>query len=104
MGDKDSNQRKLSEMLKELRLKRAKSVRRARELLKEQRKAMSAIEAVLKKGPATVPEIARLSGLSSDRVLWWIASLKKYGFVAEGEKNGQFFAYRLVKTFGQDEG
>jgi len=85
------------EILKKLRLQRAKSIQRAKELLKEQRQKISAIESALKDGPKTVPEISELTAILTPEVLWWVASLKKYGVVMEHEKRGSYFAYKLAQ-------
>lgn len=87
---------KNAQLLKELRVKRAKNIDRVRELLKAQRRIISLIEKALKDGPKTVPEISEITSLPSHEVLWWIASLKKYGIVAEAEKRESYFAYRLT--------
>ncbi len=85
------------ELLKTLRAARKETVRRVSATVKRQKKTISAITAELKKGPKTVPEIAEATGLSTAEVLWWIASLKKYGTVLEGDKQGAYFAYRLAE-------
>ena len=50
-----------------------------------------------------VPEIAAATGLDPASVLWYLASLKKYGEVAEGAADGSYFRYRLVES-GQNQG
>jgi predicted Rossmann fold nucleotide-binding protein DprA/Smf involved in DNA uptake len=90
-----------AQILKELRTQRAKSISHVRDLVKAQRQIISSIEAALKDDPKTVPEISEITGLPSHEVLWWVASLKKYGFVAEAEKRGSYFAYRLLKETAQ---
>lgn len=85
-----------AELLKRLRAERANAITRARKLLQEQRRVVSAIENALESGPKTVPEIAALTSIPAREVLWWIASLKKYGFVAEEEKRDSYFAYKKL--------
>jgi DNA-binding IclR family transcriptional regulator len=43
----------------------------------------------------TVPEIAAATGLPVSEVLWYVATLKKYGEILEGPKAGSYFRYRL---------
>jgi hypothetical protein len=45
-----------------------------------------------------VPEISQATGIPSDRVLWYLATLKKYGGIIEGEKDSGYFRYVLVET------
>jgi DNA-binding IclR family transcriptional regulator len=45
------------------------------------------------KGNGTVPEIASATGLPTEEVLLYVATLKKYGKVAEGAKDGDYFRY-----------
>jgi len=84
------------EILKKLRLQRAESVRRAKEVQKEQKQKISAIQTALKDGPKTVPEISQVTGIPTPEVLWWVASLKKYGVVMEDEQRGSYFAYKMA--------
>lgn len=93
-----------SGLSKQLRFERSNAIKRARKLLQEQRRIVSAIERALESGPKTVPEISELTSIPTREVLWWIASLKKYGFVAEEEKRESYFAYRLIKNFRISEG
>ena len=47
-------------------------------------------------GSLTVPQIAGATGLASWDVLRFVATLKKYGMVAEGAKAGSYFEYVLT--------
>jgi predicted transcriptional regulator len=62
--------------------------------LRESRK--KAIKEQLRAEARTVPEIAEATGLASAEVLWFIATLKKYGEIAEGDKDGGYFRYYLA--------
>ena len=64
--------------------------------VKKHRKAIQAIKEHLKDEARTVPEIAAATGLASSEVLWFIATLKKYGEIVEGDKNGAYFRYYLA--------
>ena len=61
--------------------------------MKEQRKIVGRIKEQLGEGPKTVPEMASALGLPSSDIMWYVAALKKYGEVAEGEKEGSYFRY-----------
>ncbi|NWF83432.1 MAG: winged helix-turn-helix domain-containing protein [Bryobacteraceae bacterium] len=62
---------------------------------KEQRDYSKAISGVLEKGARTVPEIAEASGLPSDKILWHLMAMKKYGKIAEAGRSGDYFRYEL---------
>jgi len=85
------------EELKKLRETRKKTIRSATARMKEQRKAIKAIGEQLKDNGRTVPEIARSTGMRPSEVLWLVAALKKYGTIVEGEKEGNYFQYRLSR-------
>jgi Fic family protein len=82
--------------LRELRRDRASTIEAARARLKEQKKEISLIKKALSGGPRTVPETARETGLEPARVLYYLATLMKYGEVREEEKDGRFFRYGLT--------
>ncbi|MCX5890184.1 MAG: winged helix-turn-helix domain-containing protein [Deltaproteobacteria bacterium] len=63
--------------------------------MKEQRRALKAIKEHLAGAELTVPEIAAATGLPVSEVLWYVATLKKYGEILEGTKAGAYFRYRL---------
>ncbi|MCL5098323.1 MAG: hypothetical protein M1608_12515 [Candidatus Omnitrophica bacterium] len=65
----------------------AANFRRERKLLSE----------ALCKGAATVPELARETGLPSDRVLWHIAGMRKYGLAREAGQEGDYVKFELMK-------
>lgn len=82
-------------LLKELRRTRADWVRRASATAKEQAAAVRSIKKALNPGAATVPDLAAATGLPTATVLWYLATLKKYGQVIESGKSGDYFAYAL---------
>lgn len=85
------------ELLKRLRAEHATSVERTQTLFKEQRQMQQAICKFIRETPKTVPEIAREIGKPSDEVLWFIASLKKYGIVIETGMCGDYPLYQRAK-------
>jgi DNA-directed RNA polymerase specialized sigma subunit len=86
------------EILKELRAKHAASVGRTQTLLKEQKKMQQDLLAALKGKPKTIPELAEATGLPSERVLWFMAALRKYGVVAENGMSGDYPLYENVEA------
>jgi DNA-binding IclR family transcriptional regulator len=90
------------ERLQKLRGERKAVIDAATARVKEQKKAIGAIKAALEKGGRTVPELASATGIPGAEVLWYLATLKKYGRVLEGEKDGGYFRYRLAPE-GREE-
>jgi predicted transcriptional regulator len=98
MRHDDDIKNKKKEAMKKLRIERKKWITMASNRVKEQRKERKAIKKQLENQPATVPEIAEGTGIPSDRVLWYLATLKKYGDIIEGEKDGSYFRYVLTES------
>jgi predicted Rossmann fold nucleotide-binding protein DprA/Smf involved in DNA uptake len=86
------------EALKALKATRKDQIAATTAKMKEQRKAVKAIKAHLAEAELTVPEIAAATGLPASEVLWYVASLKKYGEVLEGPKAGGYYRYRLSEA------
>ncbi len=82
--------------LKALRRERADWIARAAARVKEQKRDLKGIRQRLGQGPATVPAVAEATGLAADKVLWYLAALKKYGQVVEEGKEGGYYRYALV--------
>jgi hypothetical protein len=89
--EKDSRK----EALKKLRESRKEQIAAATARMKKHRKAVKAIREHLAGVELTVPEIATATGLLPSEVLWYVASLKKYGEILEGPKAGDYYRYRL---------
>jgi predicted Rossmann fold nucleotide-binding protein DprA/Smf involved in DNA uptake len=83
------------EALKKLRAARKAQIAAATRRMQEQRRAVKAIKARLERAELTVPEIAAATGLPVSQVLYYVATLKKYGEILEGPKDGSYFRYRL---------
>ena len=79
--------------LKKLRETRGANVAAAAEKVKMQKKALGLLRGLLTGAGKTAPELAQLSGMPASEVLWYLASLKKYGEVFEGEKDGGYYRY-----------
>ena len=49
------------------------------------------------KGSMSVPQVAAATELPTDRVLWHIAAMRKYGHLVEApERDGDYYIYTLV--------
>ena len=82
--------------MRKLRESRKDSIKATSARVKENRKAVKAIKEQLRDEARTVPEIAEATGLASAEVLWFMATLKKYGNIVEGDKDGGYFRYYLA--------
>jgi len=98
MSHDDQIKKKKKEAMKKLRNDRKEWITNASTIVKEQKKILKAIKGHLENQPATVPEISKAAGIPSDRVLWYLATLKKYGDIIEGEKDGGYFRYVLAES------
>jgi Fic family protein len=83
------------EALKKLKVARKEQIAATTARMKEQRQAVKAIKEHLEGAELTVPEIAAATGLPVSEVLWYVATLKKYGEILEGPKDGSYYRYRL---------
>jgi predicted transcriptional regulator len=95
MSQEDNGRKEKKAALKELRAARKEQIVKATARVKVQKKTLKAIKAHLEKGPGTVPEVAAATGIPTNEVLWYLAALKKYGEIVEGEKDGEYFRYAL---------
>ena len=89
--------------LKQLRRQRRQSIEKATAAMKAQRKSIEAIEATLATGPATIPEIAAHTRIPADEVLWFMATMKKYGQIVEDGKDGGYYRYATTQAANQEE-
>lgn len=81
--------------LKKLREERAWQISRSKETVKTQQQIIKRITEQIKNDGKTVPEIAQATGLPASQVLMFISTLRKYGTVAEGTKDGDYFRYQI---------
>jgi predicted transcriptional regulator len=67
--------------------------------LKAYQKELNALRkqltATLQEGPKTVPEIAQACGLETDKALWHLMAMKRYGAVGEKGQKGDYYLYGL---------
>ncbi len=92
------------EALKKLKAARKDQITAATARMKEQRQAVKAVKAQLAGAELTVPEIAAATGLPASEVLWYVATLKKYGEILEGPKAGGYYRYKLVPAAEDETG
>jgi predicted Rossmann fold nucleotide-binding protein DprA/Smf involved in DNA uptake len=95
MPDTSVESESRKEELKQLKAARKEQIVAATSRMKEQRRAVKALKEHLEGAKLTVPELAAATGLPAAEVLWYVASLKKYGEVLEGPKDGGYYRYRL---------
>lgn len=94
-SEKSANDSK--EKLKALREERGTLIERNRELLKKQNSDTGLIKKGLKDGSKTIPELAKVTGLKSDLILYYVSTMKKFGEVIEAGHSGGYFKYSLVE-------
>jgi len=92
------------EAMKRLRAAREQTIKAAAARMKKQRKAIKAIREQLEDKAGTVVEIAEATGIDSSQVLWYLAALKNYGQIVEGEKDGSYFRYQLTVGAPEEPG
>lgn len=92
------------EAMKKLRAARKETIKRAADKMKKQKKAIKDIKEQLKDKAGTVPEVAEATGIPPSEVLWYLAALKNYGQILEGEKDGSYFRYQLAGNAAEDPG
>jgi predicted Rossmann fold nucleotide-binding protein DprA/Smf involved in DNA uptake len=97
MGKENREPSSAKDDLKKLREARKDKIAAATARMKEQRKAVQALKAELRQGSKTVPELARATNQPTSQVLYYLATLKKYAEVVEGEAAGSYFQYRLAE-------
>jgi Fic family protein len=95
MSDTSLESESRKEALKQLKAARKEQIAASTLRMKEQRRAVKAIKAQLEGAELTVPEIVAATGLPSSEVLYYVATLKKYGEILEGPKDGGYYRYRL---------
>jgi predicted Rossmann fold nucleotide-binding protein DprA/Smf involved in DNA uptake len=81
--------------LKKLREERVLQISRAKETVKTQQQVIKRITDQIKNDGKTIPEISQATGLPASQVLMFVATLRKYGAVVEGTKDGDYFCYQI---------
>ncbi|RPH47182.1 MAG: winged helix-turn-helix domain-containing protein [Desulfobacteraceae bacterium] len=96
MPEDDTPKRQKADDLKALRRARKETIDRVSGRVKEQKKSLKAIRTKLENATCTVPELAAATGMAADMVLWYVAAMKKYGQIAEVEKEDGYYRYSLT--------
>ena len=99
--DKKEQAKERTRMLVELRKEYAPEVKEAQALLKENQSAQKLLGNAMRENPRSVPQLAEETGLPADKVLWHVATMKKYGLVFETglDENSEYYLYVLAKEF-----
>ncbi len=94
MSKKEENADQKAAM-KALRKERKAWIKAAAAKVKGHNSALRAIREQLKDTPRTVPEIAQGAGLSTSEVMWYVATMKKFGEILEADQDDCYFRYQL---------
>jgi len=94
--NKTEETKDLKAAMKALRQERKEWIKAAAAKVKEHNAALGAIRRALKEKPRTVPEIAQGAGLSTSKVMWYVASMKKFGEILEADQDDSYFRYQLA--------
>ena len=74
-------------------------MREIREVMREEPLVRAQILELLAEGPRSVPELAERSGLPAEEVMVWLMGMRKYGFVAETDQDGEgYYRYAAVRA------
>ena len=84
-------------LLKRLREEHKETVTRTQALLKEQKAIRRQICQHMREVPKAVPEIAEITSIPADQVLWHVTAMKKYGLVIETGMCGEYYLYQRVE-------
>ena len=102
MGQTEEEKKAQKEAMKELRKIRKQFIKSSAARLKEQNKTIKMIKEQIKDDPKTVPEISQAAGIPSSDVMWYIATMKKFGEVLEAEQDESYFRYGLADSGGDE--
>jgi hypothetical protein len=93
-GEKREARRATLRRLREERSSQVKAANAANAVVRSERKK---ILAQMGSDPASVRQVALAAGLPTDRVLWHIAAMRKYGQLVETpDKDGDHYTYVLT--------
>ncbi len=106
MDDTQQLEHAMQYALKDLRRQRRQQIGEIAERVKEQKADLKAIREYLagEGEGASPPRLAEGTGIEVSRVMWYLATMKRYGEVVEGAKDGGWFRYRLSDTTRQSGG
>jgi predicted transcriptional regulator len=92
---------KRAKLLTTLREEHAESVRRTKDLIREQNAIRKSIRQAMKGGATTVPELADATGLPSEAILWHVTAMRKHGVVVESDMSGDYYRYLLAEELAR---
>ena len=99
MSYKELSRKEKTQVLKQLRVERADTVKRTQALLKEQKAIRKKIRAALGAESKTVPQVAEIVAMPTHEVMWHISAMKKFDLVAEdGMEDFVDVLYKLVEV------
>ncbi|MCA9934538.1 MAG: helix-turn-helix transcriptional regulator [Ardenticatenaceae bacterium] len=92
MTKEDAKKRAI--FLKNLRAQHEETVERTQTLLKEQKAIRRQICQPMRDGPKTIPELAQITGLPGNEILWHITAMKKYDLIVEAGMCAEYYLYQ----------
>ena len=98
MSQTDTDKKLEKEAMKKLRAARKETTKAATIKMKAQKKVIKTIKEQMGDQAMTVPEISEGSGIPTSEVLWYLATLKKYGEIIEAAKDDCYYRYQLVSS------
>ena len=51
----------------------------------------------MRQEPKAIPDIAELTGIPADQILWHVTAMKKYGLIVENGMCGEYYLYQMAK-------
>ena len=66
--------------------------------MKVDRDTRKALADALKTGPKTVPDLSRQLSLPSEKTMWYVMAMKRYGEVVEAGRAGDYYRYALKEV------
>ncbi len=84
-------------LLKRLREEHKETVTRTQALLKEQKAIRRQICQPMRQEPKAIPDIAELTGIPADQILWHVTAMKKYGLIVENGMCGEYYLYQMAE-------
>ena len=96
MSEENTLKQKKADDMKALRRTCKERIEQVSALVKEQKKSLKALRAELENTACTVQELATATGMATDVVLWYVAAMKKFGKIAEMEKDEGYYRYALI--------
>jgi DNA-binding IclR family transcriptional regulator len=74
-------------------------MRDIREVIREEPLVRGQLLRLLADGPLSVPELSQSAGLPAEEVMVWLMGMRKYGFVAETDQDGEgYYRYAAVRV------